>query len=114
VDVIFHLRISKVIGVGPRIKTAGEGNTFQGGNSVSGRGLSGGGAAIRLDAAAPRKYNLTFVAGANNLFNIANLGTPNGVLTSPLFNKTQSLANGEFSSPTPGNRMILFQSSFSF
>ncbi|HUV70393.1 MAG TPA: carboxypeptidase regulatory-like domain-containing protein [Terracidiphilus sp.] len=110
-NMVYHLRISKVIGIGPRIKTAGEGQMYHSGNN----GLSGGGGtALRLDAAAPRKYNLTFVAGANNLFNIVNLGTPNGVLLSPLFNKTQSLAGGQFGNPTPGNRTIFLQSTFSF
>ena len=115
-NAILHVRISKVIGIGPRIKQAGEGNSFTPGEggSVSGRGLSGGGASIRLDASAPRRYNLTFVAGANNLLNMVNLGPPNGVLLSPLFNQTQSLAGGQFGSPTPGNRTIVFQSSFSF
>ncbi|MGB7265100.1 MAG: carboxypeptidase regulatory-like domain-containing protein [Terracidiphilus sp.] len=114
-NAIYHLRISKVIGIGPRIKKEGEGQTFTpGGGGVGGRGLSSGGPALRLDAAAPRRYNLTLVAGANNLFNIVNLGTPNGVLLSPLFNKTQSLAGGQYGSPTPGNRTIVFQSNFSF
>ncbi len=115
-NAVVHVRISKVIGIGPRIKTEGEGQTYNpnSGGSVSGRGLSGGGAAIRLDAAAPRRYNLTLVAGANNLLNMVNLGTPNGVLLSPLFNQTQSLAGGQFGSPTPGNRTIVFQTNFSF
>ena len=65
--------------------------------------------------AAPRRYNLTFVAGANNLFNIVNWGTPNGVLLSPLFNKTQSLASGQFGSPTARQPQRLnFQTTFSF
>ena len=115
-NAILHVRVSKVIGIGPRIKDAGEGQSYNPGEggSVSGRGLSGGGAAIRLDASAPRRFNLTLVAGANNILNMVNLGTPNGVLLSPLFNQTQSLANGQFGSPTPGTRNIVFQSSFSF
>ena len=103
-NAIVHVRLSKVIGIGPRIKKAGEGQSFTpGGGNVSGRGIGGGGASLRLDAAAPRRYNLTLVAGANNLFNIVNLGTPNGVLLSPLFGETQTLAGGQFGSPTPGN-----------
>jgi len=70
--------------------------------------------AIRLDAAAPRRFNLILAAGINNLFNIVNWGTPNGVLLSPLFNKTQSLANGQFGSPVPGNSSVFLQSTFSF
>jgi len=113
-NAVFHLRVSKVFGIGPRIAKAGAGQTYNGENSVSGRGLSGGGASIRLDAAAPRRYNLTFVAGASNLFNMVNLAPPNGVLTSPLFGKSQALASGSYNNPTPGNRAIIFQANFSF
>ncbi|MGD0480920.1 MAG: carboxypeptidase regulatory-like domain-containing protein [Terracidiphilus sp.] len=114
---VYHARISKVFGIGPKIKTAGEGQTFtpgQGNGGVGGRGIGSGGPAIRLDAAAPRRFNLTLAAGANNVFNIVNWGTPNGVLLSPLFNKTQSLAGGPFGSPIPGNRSVFLQSTFSF
>jgi hypothetical protein len=113
-NVIVHLRVSKVIGVGPREKNAQGDQGLQASQSVSGRGLSSGGAAIHLDATAPRKYNLTFVAAALNIFNVVNLGTPNGVLDSRLFGQTQSLAAGQFGSPTPGNRTILLQANFSF
>ena len=115
-NAVLHIRISKVIGIGPRIKEAGEGQTYNpGGNgNVSGRGLSGGGAAIRLDAAAPRRFNLTFVAGANNIFNMVNLGTPNGVLLSPLFNKTQTLANGPSAAPPPATATSSFKHTLSF
>ncbi|MGB6746137.1 MAG: carboxypeptidase regulatory-like domain-containing protein [Terracidiphilus sp.] len=114
-NVVYHVRISKVIGVGPRIKTAAESATYSAnGNSVSGRGLSGGSAGVQLNETAPRRYNLTFVASAANLFNDVNLGAPNGVLLSPLFNKSQSLAVGPFANPTPGNRAISFQADFTF
>jgi hypothetical protein len=33
---------------------------------------------------------------------------------SPLFGKSQSLASGQFASPTPGNRSVIFQANFSF
>jgi hypothetical protein len=113
---VVHVRVSKNFGIGPRIKDAGEGQTFtpNGGGNVSNRGIGGGGPAIRLDAAAPRRYNLTFAVTAGNIFNIVNLGTPNGVLLSPLFNKTQTLAGGQFGNPVPGTRNITFQTNFSF
>jgi hypothetical protein len=112
-NVLFDLRASKVFGVGPREKVASEGQSFDSG-SVADQGLSTGGAKIKLDAGAPRRYSLTFVVGASNLFNIVNYGTPNGVLSSPIFNKSQSLADGPFSNPTPGNRAFIFQANFSF
>lgn len=57
---------------------------------------------------------LTLTVGAVNTLNIVNLGAPNGVLTSPLFGRSQSLATGAFASPSPGNRTIYFTGMFSF
>jgi hypothetical protein len=81
-----------------------------------GEGGAGGGnqAKINIDAAVQRKYSLTFIVGAINVLNIANRGTPNGVLTSPLFGQTQTLASGPFGAPSPGNRNIFMQAMFSF
>jgi hypothetical protein len=113
---VYHARVSKVFGIGPKIKTEGEGQTFtpnQNGG-VGGRGIGSGGPAIRLDAAAPRRFNLTLAAGLNNIFNVVNWGTPNGVLDSPLFNKTQSLAGNSYGSPVPGNRSVFLQTTFNF
>jgi hypothetical protein len=111
-NVVFHMRVSKTIGVGPRVKTE-EGDGYQN-TSVNGRGLSSNGGAVKLDEKLPRKFNITFVAVALNCLNIANYGPPNGVMESPLFGKTQSLAPGPYSGPTPGNRTILFSTSISF
>lgn len=114
-NVVFHIRISKAIGIGPRIEGAKGGmGGPQGGGSVNGRGLGGSQAAPKLDATVPRKYNLTFIVGALNVFNIVNRGTPNGVLNSPLFGKTQTLASGPFGLPAPGNRDIFMQALFNF
>lgn len=113
---IVLMRASKVIGIGPRLKTASENDdsTIHSSNSVQGRGLSGGGATIHLDAAAPRKYSLTLAGTMLNVFNQVNLAPPNGVLGSRLFNQNLSLANGQFGSPTAGNRTIFLQTNFSF
>jgi hypothetical protein len=81
---------------------------------VSGRGLGGAQAGPKLDATVPRKYSLTLVAVALNVFNIVNRGPENGVLNSSLFGESQTLAGGPYGSPTPGNRSILFQANFSF
>lgn len=113
---LVFLRLSKVLGIGPRLQnTSSSGsNTMETGSNVSDRGLSGSGATIHMDAAAPRRYSLTLAAAAINVFNHVNLGTPNGVLLSPLFNQTQSLAGGDYASWTPGNRTVYLQSTISF
>ena len=112
---VMHMRVSKVIGIGPRIEGAKGAAGMQGGNgSVNGRGLSGAQAQPKLDATVSRKYSLTLIGGAINIFNIVNLGTPNGTLSSPLFGETQSLASGPFGSPTAGNRSVFVQAVFTF
>ena len=90
---------------------SGTGSTW---TNNAGLSVGSGGAAIKLNAGAPRRYSLTFVAGASNILNIVNLAPPNGVLISPIFGKSQSLADGAFQNPTPGNRAISFQMNFSF
>jgi hypothetical protein len=114
-NVIFHIRVSKVIGIGPRIEGAKGGMGQQGGGgSVNGRGIGGSQAPPKLDATVPRRYSLTFIAGALNVFNIVNRGAPNGVLNSPLFGTSQTLASGQFGLPAPGNRDIFMQALFNF
>ncbi len=111
----FSLRVSQVIGVGPRIKTVTSVPGGGGGEgSVSSQGLSGNTAQTKLDATAPRRYSLTLTAGAVNLFNIVNLAPPNGTLLSPLFGRSQSLATGPFANAVPGNRYVFLSSAFSF
>lgn len=113
-NALLDVRMSKTFGVGPRIKTETGGDTLSGGDDVSERGIGSGGAAIKLNASAPRRYNLTFTAAAANVLNFVNLAPPDGVLISPIFGKSQSIAGGVFQNPTPGNRAIIFQVSFSF
>jgi len=113
-NVVLHMRASKTFGVGPHMKQEGDSGGQMNNNSVSGRGLSGNGGNVKIDEKTPRKYNIGFVVIALNCLNIVNWGPPNGVMISPLFGKTQSLASGPYSGPTPGNRTILFSTSFSF
>lgn len=114
-NVALHMRVSKAFGIGPKIKGSTGGFGGGGGNgSVSGRGLGGAQAGPKLDATVPRKYSLTFVVTSFNVLNIVNRGTPNGVLISTLFGKTQSLAGGPFGSQTAGNRSVLLQAMFNF
>ncbi|HEV2485508.1 MAG TPA: carboxypeptidase regulatory-like domain-containing protein [Terracidiphilus sp.] len=130
-----NLRLSKSIGIGPKLTGAaaafsggqggpggpggggprggGPGGGGPGGGGLGPGGLSGGGGPPRLDQAATRRYSLNFTAMARNVLNNVNLSQPVGVLESPLFGKSNALAGGFFSSPA-SNRSIDLQVSFSF
>ncbi len=119
-----NMRVSKVIGIGPRVERGRAARTGGGGGGGGGRG--GGGIGVgglsgnrggpgRLDQATSRRYNLTLTAYATNLLNHQNLGQPNGVLTAPSFGKSLSLAGGGFFGPsTAGNRSVFLQAVFNF
>jgi len=107
----FNLRISKVIGVGPRIKGENIGGGSQGGRSVQNGGLGGGQARPRLDASVARKYKLSLAGGAINVFNKVNLAAPNGVVLSPLFGESQEIVSN---TGLPGNRVLYCQVTFNF
>lgn len=133
-NVSLNMRLSKVVGIGPKVEggRAGGGGGYGGGGPRGGGpgmmgGLSGSrGGPGRLDAAVSRKYSLTLSAFASNVLNHENLGTPNGVLqatpnsttgvleTGQYFGTSQSLAGGFFGASTAGNRSIFLQSVFSF
>lgn len=122
-NVSLNLRVSKVIGIGPRVEN-GRGASGGGPGGGGGRGGRGGGGfgglsgnqsgPGRLDATVPRKYSLTLSAFSSNVLNHENLGTPNGTLLSPFFDKSQSLAGGFFGPPTAGNRSIFLSADFNF
>ncbi len=126
-----NLRVSKSIGIGPKVERGGAGG-FNGpppGGGGGGRGPGGGGPPggglgpgglsssggrpPMFDQAAARRYSLTFTAMGRNIFNDVNLAAPVGVLQSPLFGKSNALAGGFFSSPS-SNRSIDLQMSFNF
>ncbi|MGC1462516.1 MAG: carboxypeptidase regulatory-like domain-containing protein, partial [Terracidiphilus sp.] len=127
-----NLRVSKSIGIGPKLTGAagapsggfgggpGGGGPPPGGGPGGGGhgglgpgGLSGSSGPPRLDQAATRRYSLSFTAMARNVFNNINLAQPVGVLESPLFGKSNALAGGFFSS-SASNRSIDLQVSFNF
>lgn len=126
-----NARLSKSFGIGPKVEggsriTGGFGGPGGGpppgggpggggmGGGLGPRGLSGSGGPPRIDQqAVSRRYSLTFAAMARNIFNNVNLAQPVGVLQSPLFGKSNSLAGGFFSSPA-SNRSLDLQLTFNF
>ena len=123
-NISLNMRVSKVIGLGPKVEGRGPGGGGPGGPGGGGGrgrggpgfiGLSGNqGGPGRMDASVSRKYNLTLTVFGANVLNHQNLGTPNGTLLSPFFDKSQSLAGGFFGPPTAGNRSIFLEASFNF
>jgi Carboxypeptidase regulatory-like domain/TonB dependent receptor len=122
-----NMRVSKVIGIGPKVEGSraaraggggggGGGGGRGGGGGIGPGGLSGSrGGPGRMDQATSRRYNLTLTAYATNVFNHENLGTPNGTLSSPFFGESQSLAGGGFfGASTAGNRSVFLQAVFNF
>jgi hypothetical protein len=82
-----NARLSKVIGIGPKLgegqqAAGGGGGGFRGGPpGLGGGGFSGArGGPGRMDQGVSRKYSLTFSAWGTNILNHENLSTPNGVL----------------------------------
>jgi hypothetical protein len=113
-NVVFNVRVSKAFGIGPKVQSAHGATARQVGFSVTNPGLGGAQTHSKLDAEVPRRYTLTLIVSAYNLFNIVNRGTPNGVLNSSLFGTAQSLAGDPFQPLSSGNRNILLQASFNF
>ncbi len=120
-NVSLNLRVSKIIGIGPKVEggraaRVGGGGGGRGGGGGLGAGLSGSrGGPGRLDQNVSRRYNLTMTANATNVFNHQNLASPNGTLSSPLFGQSLSLAGGGFFGPsTAGNRSVFLQAVFNF
>jgi hypothetical protein len=116
-----NLRLAKAFGFGPEVggksgvqasDGPGGGGPFGGGGGPRGGGGGGfgrgGGGAVST-----RRYSLTFSANARNVLNKVNAATPIGVLSSPNFGQSISLAGGPFSSAA-ANRKIELQAMFSF
>jgi hypothetical protein len=119
-NVSVNMRMSKVVGIGPRLgegeHAGGGGGGFHGGpRGLGGGGLSGNrGGPGRMDQEVARKYSLTFSAWGTNILNHTNLGTPSGVIQSPYFLTSQSLAGGFFRGGSSGNRTLMLEAMFSF
>ncbi len=115
---VLNLRLAKTFGFGrkPEGSRGPGGGGWHGphGGGLGGRGLSsGGGGPFWGGAPSESRYNLEFSIMARNIFNMVNLGTPVGNLTSPIFGQSNSLAGGPFSSQAAVRRIDL-QVRFSF
>jgi hypothetical protein len=122
----FNLRLSKTIGIGPKVETANgnqpgrQGDGGHGGPGGGGPrggpmgGMGGGrGPGGPFGERSNQKYSLTFSANARNLFNNVNPNTPVGNLSSPNFLQSTGLAGGPFNSQS-ANRRFDLQVMFAF
>jgi hypothetical protein len=121
-----NLRVSKAIGLGPKLVSAtpkpdggapngpppGGGGRGGGGYGGFGGGPGGPGG-MGGGNTTGHKYSLTFSAQALNLFNDIDKGQPNGTITASNFGKSTSMAGGIFSSGSAARR-IFVQAVFSF
>jgi hypothetical protein len=151
-EVTLMMRVSRSFGIGPKVTATangrdggpggggpppggGGGRGGPGGGGPGGGGPGGGfgpggfgGSGGRprgmSDAPSSRKYNLTFSAQAQNVFNDINYGSPSGTVIPTLttgstvvgggrFDKSNSLAGGPFSTSSAARR-IFFQATFAF
>ena len=125
-----NLRMTKTFGFGPSTAAPqGQGGSRggqggQGGPPMGGRGGPGGGGGGRGGgpgggpggfggASTGKRYNLAFGVQIQNLFNNLDLSTPNGVMTSANFGRSQQLAGNPFTSNSALRRISL-QTSFTF
>jgi hypothetical protein len=119
-----NLRLSKTIGIGPRIEATnsnpqqgqGEHNHTEGrggGGPVRMGGPRGGGGPFGGAERSNQRYSLTFSANARNVFNNVNPAPPIGNLSSALFGQSTALAGGVFNTQS-ANRRVDLQVMFSF
>jgi uncharacterized membrane protein YgcG len=116
-----NLRLSKTFALGKKIERSSSGGGGRGmgggrgyGGGLGGRGLSGGGGMGGLfgPASTNTRYSLSFYVSARNIFNNVNLATPEGVLSSPIFGRSNAITT--FFSSAAANRRIDLQVAFNF
>ena len=131
-NISINMRLSKVIGIGPKLEEGQHGAMAGGGHYGGPPGLGGGGFSGSrggpgpMNAAVERRYSLTLSAWGTNILNHENLGTPNGVMSpapdpstggyalNRYFGESQSLQGGFFGSQSSGNRTLFLQAAFAF
>jgi hypothetical protein len=124
-SVSVNLRLAKTFGFGPsregssnRPQGGGGGGDHGGGRGgPPGAGMMGGGPMGGMfgNPTTNKRYNLTFSIQARNLLNHVNPGPINGIVTSPLFGESNSLAGGFGAfSQSGNNRRFELQARFQF
>ena len=138
-NVSVNLRVSRTFGFGGSRESARNNNAnnpnFQGGGGRPGGGFPGGGGPggggpgggfggpgggpggffRGLGGSTGQRYNLTISVQARNLLNHVNPGPINGIITSPLFGESNTLAGGFGAFAQSGNnRRIDLQARFTF
>jgi hypothetical protein len=125
-----NLRLTKTFGFGPELKKSPSSGQEQGrpsgpppgGGAGPGGGGRGGGGGGRGGSGGPfggggassgRRFNVSLGVLVNNAFNVADRGTPNGVVSSPEFYQSTSLAGNIFSTNSAVRRITLL-ATFSF
>ncbi len=119
-----NLRVVKTFGFGPqsgprpdRQQQGGQRGPGGPGGPGGGGGRGGGGGFGGGGVSSGKRYNASFGIQAQNIFNDADRGTPNGTLSSPSFGTSTTLAgtgnNGLYTSGSALRRVYL-QASFSF
>jgi hypothetical protein len=115
---VANIRASKTFGFGPSTRPQNQGGPgggppggHGGGHGGGGRGGGPGGPG---GSSTGKKYNLTFSAQVQNLFNNADYATPNATLTSQtLFGRSTQLAGNPYTSSSALRRISL-NMSFNF
>lgn len=111
-----NVRLSKTFGFGKEVHGGGGGfgGHYHHGHGLGGRGLSGGGGGFfHPGSGENRRFQLEVGLMVHNAFNRINLGNPVGIVQSPLFGQSNSLAGGFFNSQS-SNRLINVFMRFSF
>jgi len=103
-----NLRASKTFGFGPSTGTQAQGGGPGGPGGGGRRGGGGGRGGFGGASNTGKKYNLTFSAQVQNLFNNADYATPNATLTSQkLFGRATQLAGNPYTSSSSLRRISL-------
>jgi hypothetical protein len=113
---VLNLRLTKTFGFGSKLKSTGGANQGQGGPGGGGRrgGPLFGGGPTMMSANSDQRYNVILGVGVRNVFNNVNVATPNAVLGSNFFDRSNALQGGPFSPSSSANRRLELQATFSF